>query len=108
MSSPKLLGRLLRELDALLEQRLVGLAAVVDAENHAVAAALGDQFADRGGGLLVVAHVGRRQHELGLGLAGDVHGEPAEWAELGVDADLEPELADVEVDGLVVVEYIDE
>jgi hypothetical protein len=35
-------------------------------------------------------------------------GEPAEWAEVGVDPDLEPELADVEVDGLVVVEYVDE
>jgi hypothetical protein len=41
------LGRLLGELDALLERLLVGLAAVVDVEDDAVAAALGDQLADR-------------------------------------------------------------
>src|SRR4051812_33462915 len=48
----EVLGRLLGELDALREQLLVGLAAVLDVEDHAVAAALGNQLADEGGGLL--------------------------------------------------------
>ena len=55
--------------------------------------------------------MGRRsgllQQDLAVGLAGDVDGQPAHEAEVDVGVDLEAELADVEVERLVLVEHED-
>ena len=50
---------------------------------------------------------GLLQQDLAVGLAGHVDGEEAHEAEVDVTGDLETELADVEVERLVLVEHVD-
>ncbi|GAA3051091.1 hypothetical protein GCM10020000_35320 [Streptomyces olivoverticillatus] len=102
------LRRLLGEFDALGQQRLVRLAAVLRGEDDPAAhGALGHQLADllcrllghrRGAGLL--------QQDLAARLTGHVDGQPPHEAQIGVGVDLQAELADVEVEGLVLVEDV--
>ena len=47
---------------------------------------------------------GRLEQDLAVGIAGDADGQPAHEAQVDVGVDLEAELADVEVEGLVLVE----
>ena len=102
------LGRLLGELDALGLELLVDLVDVVDGEDAGHAQrALRDQLPDLlGGGLVVDRRAGPLQEQLVLGMAGDVDREPAHEAEIGVGVHLEAELADIEVERLVLVEDV--
>src|SRR5688572_25235755 len=103
------LGRLLGELDALRDQVLVGRVDVVHGDDpRHPERALRDQLADLLGGRLVVrGWPGLLEQQLAVGLAGEVDREPAHEAEVGVGVDLEAELADVEVDRLVLIEHVD-
>ena len=78
---------------------------VVDLEGDpAPGGALGEQLADLLGGLRVVRRwAGTLQQDLAV-VTGRLHGEPAHEPEVGVGADLQTEDADVEVEGLVLVE----
>ena len=92
----------------LATQLLVGLVDVVDREDarHAQRA-LGHQLADLLGGRLVVRRrAGLLQQELALRLARHVDRQPAHEAEVGVGVHLEAELADVEVERLVLIEHV--
>ena len=102
----EVLGRLLGELDALGLELLVGAAAVVGGEPGGEAGrALGDEVADlRGGRVVHGGRAGPLEQDLAVGVAGDADGQPAHEAEVDVGADLEAELADVEVERLVLVE----
>src|SRR4051795_7269516 len=104
-----LLDRLLADLHTLLLQLGVRLVRRGGAgEPKAADGALGEQVADLGRGLL--AHrrrPGLLQQDAAVGVAGDVDGQPAHEAEVDVLPDLEPELADVEVQRLVLVEDVD-
>jgi hypothetical protein len=42
-----------------------------------------------------------------VGLVGEIDRQPAHEAEVGVGVQLEPELADVEVERLVLIEHVD-
>ena len=57
--------------------------------------------------LLVNRRARLLEQELMLGVSRDVDREPAHEAEVGVGVDLEAELADVEVERLVLVEDVD-
>src|SRR5262245_40368236 len=106
VDSVGLLGRLLRHLDALREQLLVRLARVIGGEaDPAGGRALGDQLPSGLGGAVVHRRrAGLLEQDLAPGVAGDVDGQPAHEAEVLVGVDLEAELADVEVQRLVLVE----
>ena len=70
--------------------------------------ALGDELADLLGRLVVVRRrPGPLEQDLAVGIAGDADGQPAHEAQVDVGADLEAELADVEVERLVLVEHED-
>src|SRR6267143_2695148 len=99
-------GRLFAELDASSLQGLVGLPAIGCCETkREAAAAFADRFADLGGGLLVHAGRGRDlEQDVAAGITGYPNRQPAHEAEVHVGADLEAELADVEVEGLLLVE----
>src|SRR5262245_32838770 len=107
VDSVGLLGRLLRHLDALREQLLVRLARVIGGEaDPAGGRALGDQLPSGLGGAVVHRRrAGLLEQDLAPGVAGDVDGQPAHEAEVLVGVDLEAELADVEVERLVLVEH---
>src|SRR6476659_2123404 len=102
------LGRLLGELDALGDQLVVGLADVVhrDDRRHAHRA-LGHQLADLLGRRLVVRRrAGPLQQQLPVGLTREVNRQPAHETEIGVGVQLEPQLPDIEVERLVLVEHV--
>src|SRR5215212_1295936 len=103
------LGRLVGELDALGLELLVGLAQVVGPQAEREARrALGDELADLLGRRVVVGRgPGALEEDLAIGIAGRADGQPAHEAHVDVGADLEAELADVEVQGLVLVEHED-
>ena len=70
--------------------------------------ALGQLLADHRGRLLVHRRRPRLLEQDGpVRLIGNVDGQPAHVAEVDVVADLEPELADVEVERLRLVEDVD-
>src|SRR3954469_9085053 len=99
-----LVDRLLGDLHALRLQLGMGLVGVVAAQEQVSAGCtLREQVAHLRGGLS--AH-GRRtgdlQQDPAGGVTGDVDGEPAHEAEVHVLPDLHAELADVEVQGLVL------
>src|SRR5207302_8294716 len=72
-------------------------------------AALGDELADLLRGRVVVCRrAGLHEHELDVRLIGEFDREPAHRAEVGVRGYDHAELADVEVERLVLVEYVDE
>jgi len=102
----EVLGRLIGELDALRAQLLVGLAAVVGREaGEAVA-----PFVTRSRpGRRRVVHRRRPgfSRRSAVPLPRDADGQPAHEAHVDVGVDLEAELADVEVEGLVLVEDVD-
>jgi retinol dehydrogenase-14 len=104
-----LVDRLLGDLDALLLELRVGLVRVVAAEEEVAAGrTLAEQFADLRRRLL--AHRGRPrdlEEDAAGGVPGDVDGQPAHEAEVDVLADLHAELADVEVQRLVLVGDVD-
>jgi hypothetical protein len=102
------LCRLLGELDALRDQVLIGLVDVVDREDAGHShRPLGHQLTDLLGRLIVVGRrTGLLQQELVLRVSGDVHRQPTHEAEVRVGVHLEAELADVEVDRLVLVEDV--
>jgi hypothetical protein len=56
--------------------------------------------------LVVCRRAGLLKQELVLGISGDVDGQPAHEAEVGVGVHLEAELADVEVERLVLIEDV--
>jgi hypothetical protein len=99
-------GRRLRELDALGAEPLVGAEAVVGAEHHDdPGGALRNELPNLLGGLLVHDRRARDvEHDLGERLAGDADGEPAEAAAGEIGLDLQAELPDVEVERLLVIE----
>jgi hypothetical protein len=67
---------------------------------------LAHELADLGRGALVHRRrTGPLEQDRPLGMAGHVDGQPAHEAEVDVAVDLEPELADVEVERLVLVEH---
>ena len=73
----------------------------------AAARALGDRLADLlRGGLVVCGRAGLLEQDLPLGLARDADRQPAHEAEVLVGVHLEAELADVEVERLVLVEDV--
>src|SRR5579862_5689317 len=100
------IGRLLRELDALGAEPLVRGEAVVGAEHHDdPGGALRDEISNLLGGLLVHHRRARDvEHDLGERLAGDADGQPAEAATGVIGLDLQFELPDVEVERLLVIE----
>src|SRR5205823_3787268 len=102
------LGRLLGELDALRAKFGVGLAAVVGGEEEVSARGpLGQQFADLGRGFLVERRRSRGlQQNLAVAIARHADGQPAHETEVLVRIDLEAELADIEVERLVLVENV--
>ena len=66
---------------------------------------LGHQLSDLLGGRVVVrGRAGLLQQQLMVGLCREVDGQPTHEAEVGVGVQLEAELADVEVERLVLVE----
>src|SRR4029077_8912962 len=102
-------GRLLRELDALGAEPLVRAEAVVGAEHHDdPGGALRDELPNLLGCLLV-HHRRAWDVELDLGerLAGDADGQPAEAALGVIGLDFQSELPDVEVERLLVIEAPD-
>src|SRR5207237_2877158 len=85
-------------------ERLVPTPAVVRLEAEPANGALGDQFAElRGGGFVVNRRARLLQGDLD-GVAWDTNSQPAVGALLDVLSFLQPELVDVEVEGLVFVE----
>jgi hypothetical protein len=104
------LRRLLRELDARCLETLVRPAAVVGLEDDAASRrAFRHELANLlGGGVVVRGRPGDHQAELDVRLLGQVHGEKAHDAEVRVGVHDHPELADVELEGLVLIEYVDE
>src|SRR5438105_241631 len=103
------LGRLFRELDAFGPQLAVGLAAVVGHEEEVPAGAtLRDQVADLRGGLVVHDRLTRLlEEDAAAVVAGDADREPAHESEIAVLDDLQSELADVKVESLLLIEYVD-
>src|SRR5690606_38903275 len=104
-----LFGRLLGELHPLGAQFLVGLAAVVGGEDEAEAhGPLGEQVANLCGVLLRHRRrAGALQQDLPVRLPRDGDRQPAHEPEVDVRADLHTQLADVEVERLVLIEYED-
>ena len=102
------LGRLLRELDTLRAQALIGAAAVVGVQDQAPAGgSLGNELAYvRRRRVVVGGRPGDHQDELDVGLVGKVDSEKAHRAEVGVGVHDHPELAHVEVERLVLVEDV--
>src|SRR5260370_38362144 len=108
VGSVKVLFRLGGELDAARLERLVGLAAVRSRKAEGEAAgSLGDDVANLVRGLRI--H-GRRPRQLeqnvASGLARDSNRDPAHDPKGHVIGELQPELVDVEVDRLVLVENV--
>jgi len=103
-------ARLLRELDAGGAQLLVRTAAVVGLEyDPSARCALSDELADLLDGRAVVnRRAWKHQTQLEIGLLRERDCEPAHEAEVGVDVDDHSELADIEAERLVLVEYVDE
>src|SRR5215208_1642523 len=108
VSAVEALRRLLRELDAVREEVLVRLVDVVDRDDRRrPQRALGDELADLLRRRLVVCgRPGLLEEQLLIGLPGEVHGEPAHEAEVGIGVHLEAELPNVEVERLVLIEYV--
>src|SRR3954452_6556426 len=104
-----LVDRLLADLHTLLLELGVGLVRVVAAEEEVAAGrALAEQLADLRRGLL--AHrrrPGDLEQDAAGGVPGDVDRQPAHEAEVDVLADLHAQLADVEVQGLVLIGDVD-
>src|SRR6185369_12974446 len=103
----EVLGRLLGEVrDAALLELLVEAVRVVGDEDEPAEGSLGDEVADPFSGRLVVERRARLlQRDLGRAvLSGDPDRQPAVLALADVVALLEPELVDVEVERLVLVE----
>src|ERR1700682_3871041 len=103
------LGRLFGNLDAAGLQSLVGLAAVVRGETEREPrGALGDELADLSSRLLVHSRrAGQLEQDVASGLARNSDGQPSHGAEIHVSADLQAELPDIEIEGLVLVENKD-
>src|SRR6185503_3011769 len=101
----EMLDGLLREVtDAARLEGLVKTANVVGAEDEGAHRTFGDQLAELGGGGVIVQwRTGLLQVDLRT-VAGDAHRQPAVRALLDVLALLKPELVDVEVECLVLVE----
>ena len=77
-----------------------------DDRRHAQCA-LRDELADLLGRRLVVRRrSGLLQQQLPVGLTREVDGQPAHEAEVGVGVHFEAELPDVELERLVLVEYV--
>src|SRR5687767_4462653 len=102
----EVVGGLLGEVgDSARHEGRVETSDVVRLENNGAHRALGDQLAElRGGGFVVQRRARLLQEDLDVGVPGDAHRQPAEGALLDVVAFLQPELIDVEVEGLVLVE----
>ncbi len=62
----------------------------------------------RGGGVVVGGRTRDHQDQLDVGLVGEVHRQETHHAQVGVGVDDHPELADVEVERLVLVENVNE
>ena len=105
----EVVGGLLGEVgDAARLERLVQAAGIVGDEDEAAQGALGDELAELRGGRLVVQRRARLlQRDLGLRLAGNADRQPAVVTLPDVVALLEPELVDVEVERLLLVEDVD-
>src|SRR5258706_56780 len=72
-----------------------------------LAAAVERRYGDREGlATTLPAHHRLLQQDLALRVAGDADGQPAHEAHVDVGVDLQAELADVEVKGLVLVEDV--
>jgi hypothetical protein len=101
--------RVLGDLHTLRLQLGVGLVGVVAGEEKVTAGgALADRLAHLLGGVLAHRRRPRLLEQDGaVGLAGQVHGQPAHGSEVHVGLDLEPELPDVEVERLVLVGHVD-
>src|SRR5258705_779891 len=102
----EVIGGLLREVgDAARQEGLVEVPHVVRLEDDGAHGAFGDQLAElRGGGLVVQRRAWLLQEDLDVRVAPGAHRQPAEGTLLDVLSDLQPELVDVEVKGLVLVE----
>src|SRR6266849_2104842 len=90
--------------DAALLERLEKAAGVVRLEDETAEGALGDQLADLRGGSVVLHRRARLLKEDLGAVARHSHRQPAEGSLLDVPALLQPELLDVEVECLVLVE----
>ena len=104
-----MVGGLLGEVgDAARLEGLVQAPGVVGLEDQRAHGALGDQLAElRGGGFVVHRRARLLEEDLDAGVAGEAHRQPAEGTLLDVLALLQPELVDVEVERLVLVEDLD-
>src|SRR5439155_22223359 len=102
------LGWPLGELDALRPHRLVGLPAIVGREEQGPAGrAFRHQLAGLLGGTFVEAwRAGPLQQDL-AGIARHLHRPPAHEAQILIGVHFEAELADVEVERLVLVENVE-
>src|SRR5260370_39515300 len=109
VGSVKVLFRLGGELDAARLERLVGLAAVRSRKAEREAArSLGYDVANLVRGLRVHGRrAGQLEQNVASGLARNSHGDPPHEPEVHVIGELQPELVDVEVDRLVLVENVD-
>src|SRR5258708_39229096 len=77
-------------------------------EDEAVQRALRDQLTELlRSGFVMQGRTWLLEVDLDVGLAGDANGQPAVGPLLDVRADLEPELVDVKVESLLLVEDID-
>src|SRR3982074_1623627 len=105
----RVLGRLLGDLDTAGLQGLVGLAAIVRGETEREpCGALGDELANLSSRLLVhPGRAGQLEKNVASGLPRNPDGQPAHGAQIHVTADFQAELADIEVDCLVLVENED-
>src|SRR6266568_4099467 len=102
----EVVGGLLGEVgDAARLEGLVQGPDVVRLEDDGAHRSFGDQLAElRGGGLVVQRRAWLLQEDLDIGVAGDAHRQPAEGTLLDVLAHFQPELVDIEVKSLVLVE----
>src|SRR5262252_4795767 len=100
-----LLHRFLSELDALGEQRLIGLSAVVRREaDRETRCALRNELADLPSGRIVHLRWTRSlEQDVASRLSRHANGQPAHESEILIAADLQAELADVEVQRFVLI-----
>src|SRR3712207_5021834 len=105
----RLVDRLLGDLHAPGPELRVGLVRVVAGEEQVPAGGpLADELPHLRGGLLAEGRRARLlQQDCAVGLARQVDGQPPHGAEVHVGLHLEPELADVEVERLVLVGDVD-
>src|ERR1700730_15892603 len=104
-----LFRRLLCELDALGTKLVVCLVSVICRKEEVPAGpALGQERADLVGCRRI--HRGRPgplEHDLAIGVPRDADGQEAHETEILIRVDFQAECADVEVDGLVLIEHVD-